>query len=37
MFNIGGAFQELIHMECVDGSINDEDASLQMLLLYWGV
>lgn len=31
------AFQELIQMECMDQSINDEDASLQMMLIYWGV
>lgn len=36
-YNFEDAFQELIQMECIDKSITDEDASLQMLLLYWGV
>lgn len=36
-YNFEDAFQELIQMECVDESINDEDASLQMMMMYWGV
>lgn len=30
------AFHELIWMER-DGCIDDEDASLQMLMMYWGI
>lgn len=29
------AFHELVWMER-DGLVNDEDASLQMLMMYWG-
>lgn len=34
-FTVGQAFYELLEME-KDGILNDEDASLQMMLIYWG-
>ncbi len=34
-FNFCEAFHELQRMEAL-GQVDDEDASLQMMILYWG-